>query len=215
MRPIRGNKKAQPWRLQARHGQNPCIYSSDSCSNQFSKSKLDACPVHSHIALLNFAQNEGVGMEVWWSWRPKVRACPSTSIKSLADYIKCNDVWMKRCSSLMKKVRTSSPSNCWKAKFSSIWRWRIPAVIPSAKDKAPLTFYVVYRPCKTLMYKNLTPTICIIFCINYIQLLHVSAIYPGHLQGGTSLVCASSVYGNLSKMTSDYIYNFNIITTYI
>ena len=35
------------------------------------------------------------------------------------------------------------------------------------------------------------------FCTHYTQLLHVSAIYPGHLQGVTSLVEVCSVYGKL------------------
>ena len=38
-------------------------------------------------------------------------------------------------------------------------------------------------------------TSCTIFYIYYTKLLHVSAIYPGHFQGVTSLVDVYSVYG--------------------
>jgi hypothetical protein len=44
---------------------------------------------------------------------------------------------------------------------------------------------------------NLPPPSCTVFYIYYTKLLHVSAIYPGHLQGGTSLVDLYNMYGNL------------------
>jgi hypothetical protein len=39
------------------------------------------------------------------------------------------------------------------------------------------------------------------FSTYYVKLLHVSAIYPGHLQGVTCLVDVYSIYGNLSHIT--------------
>jgi hypothetical protein len=41
---------------------------------------------------------------------------------------------------------------------------------------------------RVLRQTNLLPTSCTVFYIYYTKLLHVSAIYPRHLQGVTSLV---------------------------
>ena len=62
---------------------------------------------------------------------------------------------------------------------------------------------------------------CAMFYVYYTNLLHVSAIRTGHLQGAASLFVACSVYGNLSQVIGRlylYIYNKNammIITIWI
>jgi hypothetical protein len=71
-------------------------------------------------------------------------------------------------------------------------------------------FDVVHLPCNSLIYIDLPPTSCTVFHIYYTKLLHVSAIYPGHLQGATSLPDVYGIYGNLSYVTGrlyTYIYN--------
>ena len=59
-------------------------------------------------------------------------------------------------------------------------------------------FDIVHLACKSVIHTHLPPASCTLFDIYYTKLLHVSAIYPGHLQEATSLVDMHSVHGNLS-----------------
>ena len=67
-------------------------------------------------------------------------------------------------------------------------------------------YLILYIIRVTILYTQMSPQIsCTIS--SYTQLLHVSAMYPGHLQGATSMVDVYSVYGNLSYITGRiYIY---------
>jgi hypothetical protein len=106
----------------------------------------------------------------------------------------------------------TTPSNCWKAKLSRIWRY-IPVVVPSAKRKLLLTSYVIYCPYITLMYIHFTTSylqsvFLLIIFNSYMLRLHILVIFR-QLQ----VRWACTVYMAIcQKWPADYIYNFKIIT---
>jgi len=83
----------------------------------------------------------------------------------------------------------------------TIWRLRIACWIPKATNTHLAYVVLTAFPMQLVARTRLSVMLYVrcLSCYIYYTQLHVSAIYPGDLQGVTDLFEVYSVYGNVSK----------------